>query len=485
VGFVDDEDDILFGRIALKWGWVPHLVLTRALAWQRANAPRRRLGEILVQGGMLTPEQCQQIINHQVAIRQGRIARPGQGEPPPPPASPTPWTPTVPQSPPHGVAGWAGANLAMDPPNAATGVALGPTPRPEDEDPLLGTVLGGCFVNAKLGAGAMGTVYLAYHGELRKDVVVKVLSHENANQPRTVERFKREASAMARVEHPNVVMVFHVGQTPDGRPFTVMQYVDGQDLGKRMEAAKRLDVAEATRIVLEVARGLEAAHEKGVIHRDVKPDNILLTSGGTAKVTDFGLAKDTTLMPMTMDGAFIGTPLYMAPEIGAKGETIDGRVDVYSLGLTLYYLLTGVEPMRRFRAHEIYDRSAHGKLPPPEAHGVEVPPAHRRVLGRMLAKARDDRYPDMRALIRDLEALQRDQPVDAPEPALWPQGETAKTTTESKSPTRSTTRKRSPAPAPTTATGPSSRQLVALGIAAAALGLTTAVVVVLAALGWI
>lgn len=368
-----EEEDIDFGRAALRLGLVPRDVLSRALAWQRANAPRRRLRDVLVDGNVLTREQAAEV----------EAAR------------------------------------AADPPGRSTAVALGPTPRPEDEDPLLGTVLAGCFVNAKLGAGAMATVYLAWHGELRKDVVIKVLSHEHAKQPRTVERFRREASAMARVDHPNVVMVFDLGQTPDGRPFSVLQYVDGQDLDKRMKARGRLELEEATRIVLDVARGLQAAHEKGVIHRDIKPENIMLTSSGTAKVTDFGLAKDMTLAPMTFDGTFIGTPLYMAPEIGGKAP-IDARVDIYSLGLTYYYLLTGVEPMRDFTAQEVLHKVAHGKLKPPDVHRPDLPDAYRRVLGHMLARARDDRYPDMNALARDLEALLRGLPVEAPEPSLWP-----------------------------------------------------------------
>src|SRR5690606_17054461 len=123
------------------------------------------LRDVLVEGGVLTPEQAARVTAEQAAARAAR-ARPPQ--PPQPPQPPPAWTPTVPQSPPQGVAGWAGAGLAAEPPGRPTAVALGPTPRPEDEDPLLGTVLAGCFVNAKLGAGAMATVYLAWHGELRK-----------------------------------------------------------------------------------------------------------------------------------------------------------------------------------------------------------------------------------------------------------------------------------------------------------------------------
>jgi tRNA A-37 threonylcarbamoyl transferase component Bud32 len=440
----DEDEDVLFGRILLHWGWVPRDVLRQALAWQRSNAPGRRLGDVLVERGLLTREQAEQAAAHQVQVRTGQASAPARttgkfgttgatpsrgiagwatpvSEPWATPGSER-WSPTAPSSPPTGVAGWTppgpGAALGREPPGGAVAVAMGPTPRPEDEDPLLGQVLKGCLVNNKLGAGAMGSVYLAFHEELRKDVVVKVLSAEHSARAKTVERFRREASAMARLEHPNVVMVFDCGNCPDGRPFMIMQYVDGADLEKRMEAEKRLAPAEATRVVLETARGLEAAHKLGVIHRDVKPENILLTSQGTAKISDFGLAKDTNLDPLTMDGTRVGTPLYMAPDT----SPIDARFDIYSLGVTFYYLLTGVQPFKKFKAQEVFGLTAHKKVDPPETHLPDLPDPHRRVLGKMMAVDRRDRYADAAALIRDLEALSRGLPVEAPEPPdLWGQ----------------------------------------------------------------
>ncbi|HBP18833.1 MAG TPA: serine/threonine protein kinase, partial [Planctomycetes bacterium] len=212
----------------------------------------------------------------------------------------------------------------------------------------------------------MGAVYLASHEALHIDVVVKLLPPEAASNPRTVERFFREARASARLEHSNVVAIKDVGTTERGLNFIVMQYIEGQNLEERILAKGKHSVPEALDVVSQIAKGLRAAHQAGVIHRDVKAENILVTSGGVVKVTDFGLAKDlNSELKLTADGAMIGTPLYMAPEIG-RVKQIDGRVDLYSLGVTFYYLLTGVQPFRGFSALDILSAKAHDKLKPPE-----------------------------------------------------------------------------------------------------------------------
>ena len=396
------QDDILFGNIALGWGWISKDLLQNALMYQQAKAPDRPLGQILVAYGLLSAEQIGQIAAYQAKIRRMRQDSSTQRRVSVNPSPPREVWPTEP---------------AFDPAPVTADTALATASPNPDEDPLLGTVIKGCVLNFKLGGGAMATVYLAHHQELRKDVVVKVLSLESAAKQRTVERFRREASAMARLEHPNVCMVYDVGTTPEGRHYMIMQYVDGPDLEKKIQATGRFTPAEATRTVLEVARGLQAAHEQGVIHRDVKPENVLITSAGQIKVSDFGLAKDQNLDPLTMEGSFIGTPLYMAPEIGR--EQPDGRVDIYSLGVCFYYLLTGVQPFREFSGMEILRAIAHEKIRPPESHYPELPAEHRRVLGKMLEKNRDQRYPDMKSVIQDLEALSRGQPVSAGEPSLW------------------------------------------------------------------
>tara|TARA_B100000965_G_scaffold176075_1_gene146896 strand:+ start:8 stop:985 length:978 start_codon:yes stop_codon:yes gene_type:complete len=266
----------------------------------------------------------------------------------------------------------------------------------------------------------MGAIYLASHEALRIDVVVKILPPESAANPRTVERFFREARAAAKLEHPNVVAVKDVGTTDKGLHFIVMQYIEGQNLEEKIQAEGKHTPEAAVRIVLQVANGLKAAHATGVIHRDIKAENILVTGGNIVKVTDFGLAKDlNSELKLTADGAMIGTPLYMAPEIGRVKE-IDGRVDIYSLGVTFYYLLTGIQPFRGFTALDILSAKAHDKLKPPELHTPELPREYRNVLGMMLEKDRDERYTDVDDLIRDLEALDRNLPIQAGEPSIWP-----------------------------------------------------------------
>jgi len=413
------QEDILFGNIALKWGWVPKDLLQRALMYQQARAPEKRLGQILIEYGYLSPQQVAEIYKYQERIRNLRAqasqaTTQSQWQNPNAMTVTNRWRSPIPQPPPPAPGPQPGSQMSFNDGGGAA-VALGPTPNP-DQDPLLGETIGGCQINAKIGQGAMATVYLAHHTSLRKDVVVKILSQELSQKPRTVERFFREARAAARLEHPNIVSVFDVGTERDMH-FMVMQYIHGQNLEEKIREEGRQSPDEAVRIASEVASGLQVAHAQSVIHRDIKADNILITTNGTVKITDFGLAKDLNLDPLTMEGAFIGTPLYMAPEIGR--EEVDGRADVYSLGVTFYYLLTGVQPFKEFSAMEILRAQAHEKIAAPETHLPDLPDPHRRVLGKMLAKDRAERYADMGELLSDLEALKRGLPVEAGPPKIW------------------------------------------------------------------
>ena len=465
----DPRSDLLFGKIALNWRLITRDLLNRALHYQQTQEPHKQLGEILLEKGILTREQVNEILSYQQRIQHFKASQSAFPAPPVdpgsfppaqqlfgPPPSPYPTSPlsqqgmSPMQQPPMSQQGMPpmsqqgmppmsqqggpqyggprasdfgqqnayNAPTAFLPPGSLPGGGGG-TP-PPDQDPLVGMMIGGCKISAKIGAGGMGAIYLAYHEALRKDVVVKILPPESAANPRTVERFFREARAAAKLEHPNVVSVQDVGTTDRGLNYIVMQYVDGQNLEEKIQSEGRHTPAAAGKIVLQVASGLRAAHATGVIHRDIKAENILITTGGVVKVTDFGLAKDlNTELKLTADGAMIGTPLYMAPEIGRVKE-IDGRVDVYSLGVTFYYLLTGVQPFRGFTALDILSAKAHDKLKPPEEHVPDLPDAYRNVVGKCLEKDRDQRYGDMEEFIRDLEALDRGFPIDAGEPSVWP-----------------------------------------------------------------
>ena len=457
---MSSTDDILFGKIALNMHLIERNLLERALAFQKAQAPLVPLGELLYQRGVLTREQISQVLARQQQIKQA-MSRPSQQQGPengstglvdswshyaPTPQnggtqsfSPGSQRPAYPTPLPGPMSGgpMGQGHMAQGPSMSPGPMPGGPMHAPADPaDNLINTMIGGCHIVAKIGEGGMGAIYRARHEALRKDVVVKILPPESAANPRTVERFKREAIAAAKLEHPNIVQVLNVGTTDRGLHFIVMQYVDGKNLEDTIQERGRHPWKEAVRIVQEIARGLTAAHKAGVIHRDIKADNILITPQGVVKLADFGLAKDLNSdMKLTADGAMIGTPLYMAPEIGRVKE-IDGRVDVYSLGVTFYYLLTGIQPFRAFPAIEILSAKAHDKLKPPEQMVPDLPEPVRNVLGKMLEKDRDKRYADCDVLVRDLEALDRGFPVDAGEPSLWgPRGSKPPSDDKSNSPT--------------------------------------------------
>ena len=402
------ESDRLFAQIALKWGWLSDEVIHNASQLQLHNDPKKPLSQILLDYEVLTQEQVAHITQRQHEIAQHRMQASARFRNPPH----NPGGALQAQFP-----GFPGAQLASGQNGGGVAVAMGPSPNP-DADPLIGATLGGCLIQAKIGGGAMANVYLARHESLRRDVVVKVLTRESAAKERTVRRFFREARAAARMEHPNLVMVHDVGTRDETTHYMVMQYVDGEDLEEFIKRRGRIDYQEATKIVMGVAQALQVAHASQVVHRDVKAENILITRDGKVKLTDFGLAKDYTVESMTYEGAFVGTPLYMAHEIG-RIERIDGRADVFSLGMVFYYLVTGTQGFREFTGIEILKGEAHTRLRDPREEFPEIPSRVRRVLGRMLEKHRDKRYADCDALIRDLEALVRDLPLEAPEETFW------------------------------------------------------------------
>jgi tRNA A-37 threonylcarbamoyl transferase component Bud32/signal recognition particle receptor subunit beta len=285
-------------------------------------------------------------------------------------------------------------------------------------DPVIGQTVGAWKIHAKLGEGGMGAVYLARHPRLRKEVVVKVLKPELADRPRRVERFLREARLGARLSHPNLVSVQDVGTSECGLHYMVMEYVEGVNLHERIQANGAFEPEEALRIVTEVAKALRVLHEAGVIHRDVKSENVVITPKGQVKLIDFGLAKDLADGDqLTLPGALIGTPVYMAPEIGRVRE-VDHRVDIYSLGLTWYCLLTGQQP---FAGHDVH-RVILGKVPLPRPRastGDALDPWTQNVLARMLAWHREERHPNLRATIKDLEALTRRPSGRQPQADRW------------------------------------------------------------------
>ena len=211
---------------------------------------------------------------------------------------------------------------------------------------LSSTVLSGRYrLESKLGSGGMSTVYLALDEVLDRPVAIKLLHREISEEADQLERFRREARAAARLSHPNLVGVIDAGED-DGRPYIVFEYIEGRTLKRRIQEEGRLPVDEAVAYAIEIGRGLTAAHARKLVHRDVKPQNVLIDPDGRAKVTDFGIARSLEQKGMTATGRVLGTTDYVSPE-QAMGEDVDERSDVYSLGVVLYEMLTGDVPFQR------------------------------------------------------------------------------------------------------------------------------------------
>jgi len=207
----------------------------------------------------------------------------------------------------------------------------------------VGSVVGNRFeILQLLGEGGMGAVYKAHDRELEKDVALKLIRTELARNPEILQRFKQEIILARQITHRNVIRIFDIGQA-DAHKYITMEYLEGRDLRAVLREKRKLPPEEAAKIVLQICRALEAAHGEGVIHRDLKPQNIMLDANGRAYVMDFGIARSAYLPGMTQTGALVGTPEYMSPE-QAKGEKLDERSDLFSLGVILYELLTGSSP---------------------------------------------------------------------------------------------------------------------------------------------
>ena len=287
------------------------------------------------------------------------------------------------------------------------------------------TEVHGYTIERELGRGGMGTVYLARQLSLDRPVALKVMSKRWSSDPVFVARFTREAFAAAQLSHPNIVQIHDIGEA-DGARFFSMEYVRGKSLADVVKMQGKLDPETAVGYVLQAARGLKHAHDRGMIHRDVKPDNLLIDDQGLVKVADLGLVKTPTItraddqltdasnssrsgllsLPPDMTGARIalGTPAYMSPEQCRDAATVDHRADIYSLGCTLYVLVTGRPPFEGTTAVELMSKHAYEPIVPPEQIVSRVPKEVSAVIQRMMAKDPNDRFQDMSEVVRTLEA---------------------------------------------------------------------------------
>jgi eukaryotic-like serine/threonine-protein kinase len=267
---------------------------------------------------------------------------------------------------------------------------------------LIGTVLSGRYrLESKLGSGGMSTVYLARDGTLERWVAVKVMHREISDQPDQLERFRREARAVAQLSHPNVVAVIDAGED-GGHPYIVFEFVDGETLKQRIERVGPLPVDEATAYAIEIGRGLAAAHARRLVHRDVKPQNVLIDPEGRAKVTDFGIARSLESDGLTQTGRVLGTPDYVSPE-QAMGRGVDARTDIYSLGVLLYEMLTGEVPFTAGTVVGVAMKHVNEQIPDVQSRRPEVSSALAAVVERATAKEPKKRYPDMAGCLADLE----------------------------------------------------------------------------------
>jgi serine/threonine-protein kinase len=267
---------------------------------------------------------------------------------------------------------------------------------------LLGISLNGRYrLQARIGSGGMSTVYRALDETLQRQVAVKLMNREVSTDSDELERFRREARAVAQLSHPHIVGVIDAGED-EGRPYIVFEYVEGETLKDRIRRAGRLPVAEAVAYAIEIARALGAAHARHIVHRDVKPQNVLIDEEGSAKVTDFGIARTLDEEGLTADGRVLGTTDYVSPE-QALGRAVTGQSDLYSLGVVLYEMLTGEVPFKGENQVAVAMKHVREQMPDLQSKRPEISAALAAVVDRATAKHQQDRYINDAEMIADLE----------------------------------------------------------------------------------
>lgn len=268
---------------------------------------------------------------------------------------------------------------------------------------LSGSALGPYQLKTIIGKGGMATVYRAYQPSMDRDVAIKILAPDLTHDPEFIARFEREAQIIAGLQHPNILTVYDFGRA-NGLMYLVMRLMEGGNLARELKRGA-MGPERALRLTRQIAAALDHAHRRGIVHRDLKPTNVLLDDQDNAHLTDFGIAKMITGTPaagLTMTGTVMGTPTYMAPEQW-RSEPVDGRTDVYALGIILYQMLVGQVPFHAETPHGLMYQHLDAKPPAPRSVRPDLPPSLETVLGKALAKHRDNRYASASDLVRDLE----------------------------------------------------------------------------------
>jgi serine/threonine-protein kinase len=276
---------------------------------------------------------------------------------------------------------------------------------------VLGTLLGGRYrLEAQIGRGGMSTVYRAFDVVLERPVAIKLMHRETAADSDQLERFRREARSVAQLSHPQIVTVIDAGEesSPEGghpgSPYIVLEYIDGETLKDLIRREGPLEITQAIAYAIEIARALGAAHERQIVHRDVKPQNVLIGAEGGAKITDFGIARTLTEEGLTMDGRVLGTTDYVSPE-QALGQPVTGQSDLYSLGIVLYEMLTGQVPFRGDSPVAVAMKHVREDIPDVQALRPELSAATAAVLDRAVAKDCSRRHPSAASMAGDLEEV--------------------------------------------------------------------------------
>lgn len=383
----------------------PSMEILRARAHERLRSPRVHVpdlpeGYVRVLARMLAKERerryasCEELMADLVALAKGRLPRADQ---------PGPWEERSGLAP----ARWRAPRRAR------------PALRAAPPDPL--ARLGPWELLSELGRGAMGAVFRARHAETGQLAAVRVTPTGGVSQ-RSLERLRRQGLALTLVQHENVVRILGSGEA-EGQHWLALELVEGETLAEKLRRHGRCSAAEAGEIVLGLARGLAAAHAAGILYRELNPTMVLVgDDDGRIKLTDLPappVASDE--LCLTRTGCVVGAPWYLAPEMVRGARDIDARADLYSLGVVFYELVTGVRPHGdASTAAELFHRVVEGKLEPPTRHAPDLPGEHQRVLARLLATDRDQRYASCGELIRDLEALRDGRPPPgAPEAPWW------------------------------------------------------------------
>jgi len=291
----------------------------------------------------------------------------------------------------------------------------------------------------KLGAGAMAVVFKAKQISLDRIVAIKVLPKKLSADKEYVQRFYAEGQVAAKLNHPNIVQAIDVSES-HGYHYFVMEYVEGKTVYDELQEGKVYEESEALGIAIQMARALEHAHSQGLIHRDVKPKNIMITTDGTAKLMDMGLARvaDDAQAIAAETGRLFGTPYYISPEQIIGKHDVDSRCDIYSLGATLYHMITGKVPFEGKDAKEVMIKHCKEKLVSPDRHNLDISFGLVKVIMKMMAKKRKNRYATTAEVLEDLQSIDflleadtaprnkppdqpKPQPAAAPQPAAQPQ----------------------------------------------------------------